>query len=88
MSAAEQLRLATFMDDFVLTVYVSYTTSAKSNPLYERSADIEYLLSFIESNPGLAQHWQRFSGFIGSMQPEFPEMVAKAQAERRNQITS
>ncbi len=76
LTDGETMRVAAFMDDLALTVYVSYTTGEKSNPLYERQADLLYLIEFLESNPGLAADWERVSTFIDSMQPEFAHTVS------------
>ncbi|MGR8947692.1 MAG: hypothetical protein ACU84Q_06565, partial [Gammaproteobacteria bacterium] len=81
LTAGERMRAAAFMDDLALTVCVSYTTGAKSNPLYERRADLLYLVNFLRSNPGLEAEWERISIFIDSMQPGFASTVSALRKE-------
>lgn len=81
LTDGEKMRVAALMDDLALAVYVSYTTGAKLNPLYERRADLVYLVNFLAANPGLVGEWRRVSEFIGAMKPDFAASVNAVQKE-------
>ncbi len=75
LSKAEKLRISTFMDEFIFTSYASHATSQKGNPLYTRDAEVEYLVGFLEANPGLESHWERLRDYVDAWDPEFSKKI-------------
>ena len=82
LSEAEELRISTFMDDFIFTSFLSHATSRKGHPLYAQSAEVEYLVGFLEANPGLESHWERLRDYVDAWDPEFAEKIKM----RRNEV--
>lgn len=84
LTDAENARAGVFIEDLPIATYVSHTTSAKSNPLYRRGADIGYLAAFLKVNPGLVPHWERTRVLLEDMNPEFPSAVDNLLAQPQN----
>lgn len=78
----EALRVTTLMDDLIVTSFASHIASFQTNPLYHRPSEVDYLIAFLKTNPGMIPHWERFRIFVGNSAPDF----LKEMDERANEF--
>ena len=83
LSEEQTLRLTAFMDDLIITSYVSHLASFEGNPLYHKSSEVDYLIAFLQENPGMVSHWDRCRKFAEKSSPAFLKEMDTREDEYR-----
>ena len=77
----EQIRVSDLMDDLFIALAVSQATGARTEALYDRSAEREYVRRTFSKNPGLAPFWEQTRDYIHIMGPDFAKQIDSLMAE-------
>ncbi len=75
LTEEDRIGVQTLADEFFFAAAVSYTYGRHSGSMHEETAEIQYTMTNLESNPGLVGEWKRFRPAIDWLSPEFGEAV-------------
>lgn len=78
----ERIQLEVSADELFFASSVSYAASFRFGAIHQLDAEVRYLMSLMESNPGLIGQWHRFRPFIDELSSEFGEKVDARLAKR------
>ena len=81
LAEKERIQLEVSADELFFGSSLSYAASY-AGAIHERDAEVRYLVSLMESNPGLIGQWHRFRPFVDATSSEFGEKVDARLAER------
>ena len=71
----ERFQIAALMDEIFIASCASYESVVRATALHERALEVEYLLAFLNDNPGLVSEWNRFRPLAEFVSAEFAKAL-------------
>jgi hypothetical protein len=82
LAEKERIQLEASADELFFGSTLSYEASLAFGAIHQPDAEVRYLMSLMESNPGLIPQWRRFRPFIDEISSEFGKKVDAQLADR------